>query len=101
MLVFEYKLRGKQFQYRVIDEMIRTGQFVRNKCLRHWMDGSREDKINGYALNNYCTVLAKNPEYPWVNKLNSMARQAMAERAWSSITRFYDNCKCDSFSLNE
>jgi transposase len=27
------------------------------------------------------------------NKLNSMARQSSAERAWSAIDRFYDNCK--------
>jgi putative transposase len=27
------------------------------------------------------------------NELNSTARQASAERAWSSISRFYDNCK--------
>jgi len=25
--------------------------------------------------------------------LNSMARQASAERAWAGISRFYDNCK--------
>ncbi len=93
MLTFEYKLRGNQSQYQIIDEMIRTGQFVRNKCLRYWMDATREDKVNGYALNKYCTILAKNPESPWVKKLNSMARQAMAERAWSSISRFYDNWK--------
>jgi putative transposase len=27
------------------------------------------------------------------NELNSMARQSAAERAWSAISRFYDNCK--------
>jgi putative transposase len=32
-------------------------------------------------------------EFPWVSKLNSMARQASAERAWSAIARFFDNCK--------
>jgi putative transposase len=42
-------------------------------------------------LSAYCAVLAK--EFPWANKLNSMARQASAERAWSAIARFYDNCK--------
>ncbi len=36
-------------------------------------------------------VLAK--EFEWAKKLNSMARQASAERAWSAISRFYDNCK--------
>ncbi|WP_373544701.1 RNA-guided endonuclease InsQ/TnpB family protein [Chamaesiphon sp.] len=44
-----------------------------------------------YDLNKYCAVLAK--EFPFANQLNSMARQAAAERAWASIQRFYDNCK--------
>ncbi|ATS18704.1 hypothetical protein BRW62_08015 [Parathermosynechococcus lividus PCC 6715] len=42
-------------------------------------------------LNKYCRVLAK--EYPWAKTLNSLTRQAMAERAWSAISRFYNNCK--------
>lgn len=32
-------------------------------------------------------------EFSFADELNSMARQASAERAWSSISRFYDNCK--------
>jgi putative transposase len=47
--------------------------------------------INKYDLNKYCAVLAE--EFEWAKKLNSMARQASAERAWSAISRFYDNCK--------
>jgi putative transposase len=42
-------------------------------------------------LQKYCAVLAAN--FPFANELNSMARQASAERAWASITRFYENCK--------
>jgi putative transposase len=42
-------------------------------------------------LSAYCVVLQK--EFPWAKKLNSMARQASAERVWSAIARFYDNCK--------
>jgi len=38
MIVLEFKLKGKTQQYRVIDEMIRTDQFVRNKALRYWID---------------------------------------------------------------
>ena len=38
MIVLEYKLKGKSAQYRVIDDMIRTAQFVRNKALRYWID---------------------------------------------------------------
>jgi putative transposase len=90
MLVLESKLRGTTAQYETLDEMIRTGRFVRNSCLRYWMDNQ---EIGRYDLNKYCKVLADNPEFPWAKKLNSMARQAMAERAWSAIARFYDNCK--------
>ena len=94
MLVIEYKVKGSQNQYRAIDEAIRTGQFVRNKALRLWMDAKREDKINKYDLNKYCAVLAK--EFDFAKKLNSTARQSSAERAWSAISRFYDNCKKQS-----
>jgi putative transposase len=42
---------------------------------------------------SYCKTLSDNPEFPWASQLNSMARQAHAERAWASIERFYQNCK--------
>jgi putative transposase len=88
MHVLEFKLKGKPAQYQAIDEAIRTAQFVRNKCLRYWMDNQG---VNKYDLNKYCRVLAQ--EFPFANKLNSQARQASAERAWSAIARFFDNCK--------
>ncbi len=88
MIVIEYKIKAKQHQYQAIDEAIRTGQFVRNKALRYWMDNKG---VNKYDLNKYCRVIAK--EYDFANKLNSTARQSSAERAWSSIARFFDNCK--------
>lgn len=50
-----------------------------------------DKKIGRYDLNKYCAVLAS--EFPFADKLNSMARQSAAERAWSAISRFYDNCK--------
>ena len=93
MLVYELKLKGKQHQYNLLDEAIRTGKFIQNSCLRFWMDSKPEDKINRFALNKYCKVLADNPEFPWAKKLNSMARQSHAERAWAAISRFYENCK--------
>ena len=93
MLVYEFKLKGKQYQYNLIDEAIRTAQFIQNSCLRLWMDAKPGDKINRFALNKYCKVLADNPEFPWAKKLNSMARQSHAERAWAAISRFYENCK--------
>jgi putative transposase len=88
MLVFEAKLEGTKEQYGKLDEAIRTARFVRNSCLRYWMDNR---DIGRYELSAYCAVLAR--EFEWANNLNSMARQASAERAWSAIARFYDNCK--------
>lgn len=88
MIVLEYKIKGKQYQFQAIDEAIHTGQFVRNKALRYWMDNRG---INKYDLNKYCAVLAK--EFDFANKLNSTARQSSAERAWSGISRFFENCK--------
>jgi putative transposase len=88
MFVLEFKCYAKESQYQSIDEAIRTAQFVRNKCVRYWMDNSNVGQKGIYA---YSTVLRK--EFPFVAKLNSMAVQASSERAWSSISRFYDNCK--------
>jgi putative transposase len=88
MLVFEAKLEGTKQQYERLDEAIRTARFVRNSCIRYWMDNK---EIGKYELSAYCAVLAK--EFPWAGQLNSQARQASAERAWSAIARFYDNCK--------
>ncbi len=90
MIVFEAKLEGLNEQYQRIDEAIRTARFVRNSCLRYWMDNKN---VGRYDLSKFCAVLAANALVPWVSKLNSMARQASAERAWSAIARFFDNCK--------
>jgi putative transposase len=90
MLVLEAKLEGQIEQYQKLDKAIRTARFVRNSCLRYWMDNKG---IGRYELSAYCAVLAASSEFPWASKLNSMARQASAERAWSAISRFYDNCK--------
>ncbi|MCG5057399.1 MAG: transposase [Limnoraphis sp. WC205] len=88
MIVFEFKVQGKDSQYRAIDEAIRSYKFIRNSCLRYWMDNKMVSK---YDLNKYCKVLAK--QYPFANKLNSQARQSAAECTWSAISRFYNNCK--------
>jgi putative transposase len=88
MIVLEYKVKGKKEQYERINEAIRTAQFVQNKALRYWMDNKG---VNKYDLNKYCAQLAK--EFTFANELNSMARQSSAERAWSAISRFFDNCK--------
>jgi len=88
MLVLEAKLKGKTEQYGLIDEAIRTALFCRNKALRYWMDNRGADK---YDLNKFMAVLAK--EYEFAKKLNSQARQSSAERAWSGIAKFFDNCQ--------
>src|ERR671932_169581 len=107
MLVLEYKVKAKPSQYKAIDEAVRTVQFIRNKCLRHWMDASarlrrersversatapKEAKVNRFTLNKYSTELRN--KFPFVKDLNSMAVQASAERAWLAIARFYDNVR--------
>ncbi|SRR6266851_890168 len=68
MLVYEYKLDGDAKQYQAIDEAIRTVQFVRNKCLRLWMDGER---VNKNDVQTYCAVLAK----AYLSLLDSIHRQ--------------------------
>src|SRR5919199_6391685 len=91
MLVLEYKIKAKPSQYKAIEEAIRTVQFIRNKCLRYWMDAPKDAKIDRYALNRYSTELRN--EFKFVKDLNSMAVQAAAERSWLAISRFYGNCK--------
>jgi putative transposase len=88
VLILDYKLRTNKAQAAAIDEAIRTVQFIRNKCLRLWMDGRG---IGDNDLQVYCAKLAK--EHPFAAHLNSQARQTSADRAWLSIARFYKNCK--------
>ncbi|NEO17116.1 MULTISPECIES: transposase [unclassified Moorena] len=88
MIILEFKAWGKKHQYSAIDEAIRTVKFIRNSCIRLWLDNKGTGK---YDLSKYCKVLAK--QFPFANELNSSARQAASERAWSSIAKFYDNCK--------
>jgi len=85
------KLKGNSDQLRRLDAAIRTGRFIRNSIIRAWIDGNIKGRNDAYK---YSKILSdNNSQFPWVNKLNSMARQAHAERAWVSIARFYDNCK--------
>jgi len=88
MRVYEYKLDGNKKQFVAIEEAIRVVQFIRNKCIRLWMDGER---VNKNDLQTYCTVLAL--EFHFARRLNSQARQASADRAWFAISRFYENCR--------
>ncbi len=88
MLVYEYKADGTKQQYAAIDEAIRVVQFIRNTCLRKWMD---ERGVSKNDLQAYCAALAK--AYPFATRLNSQARQVAADRAWFAISRIYENCK--------
>jgi putative transposase len=88
MLVLEFKARGKTTQYSAIDEAILTAQFVRNKAIRYWMDNRGVGQKELYRLSK-----TLREEFPFAKALNSSACQASIERAYSSITRFYDNYK--------
>src|SRR5258706_16122090 len=88
MLIYEYKLQGRKKQFVALDEAIRTTQFIRNKCIRHWRDNPG---VSPYDLYQYTAVLAR--EFDFAAKLNSQARQAASERASSAIMRFFKNCK--------
>lgn len=88
MLILDYKLRVNKAQAAAIDEAIRTVQFIRNKCLRLWMEGRG---VGDNDLQVYCAQLAK--EHPFAARLNSQARQTSADRAWLSIARFYKHCR--------
>jgi putative transposase len=88
VLIYEYKVAGTPKQYAAIDEAIRITQFIRNKCLRTWMDSRG---VSANDLQCYCAVLAK--EYSFASLLNSQARQVAADRAWFAIQRFYDHCR--------
>jgi putative transposase len=48
-------------------------------------------EIGKYELSAYWAVLASQLDF--AKNLNSMAGQARTERAWSVISRCYDNCK--------
>jgi putative transposase len=88
MIVLEFKVKGKTTQYAAINEAIRTAQFVRNKCIRFWIDNKGVGQKELYRYNT-----ALRAEYSFVKDLNSHACQVGVERAYSSIARFYDNCK--------
>jgi putative transposase len=88
MFVYEYKVNPKPNQKLVIDEAIRTHQFVRNKVLRYWIDNKGIGKTELFRYNT-----ALRAEFEFVDNLNSHACQTAVERVLKSINRFFDNCK--------
>ena len=88
MIVLEFKAKVKPSQSVAIDEAIRTAQFVRNKCVRFWMDNQGVGQKELYRYNT-----ALRDEFAFVKDLNSHACQTAVERAYSAIARFYSNCR--------
>jgi putative transposase len=66
ILVLEAKLEGTKDQYEKLKEAIRTAHFVRNICLRYWMDNK---DIGKYELSAYSAVLAS--QFELAKNLNS------------------------------
>ncbi|RAQ95769.1 hypothetical protein A4R35_09500 [Thermogemmatispora tikiterensis] len=67
MLIDEYKRHGNQAQYNAIEEAIWLTQFIRNKCLRPWMDSCG---INRNDLYCFYSQLAGN--YAFASCLTSL-----------------------------
>ena len=88
MLVLGAQLEGTKAQYEKLNEAIRTARFVRNICLRYWLDNK---DLGKYELSAYWAVLAS--QFELAKNLNFLAGKVRGERAWSVISRFYDNCK--------
>lgn len=75
-------------QQNSIREALRISQFIRNKAIRQWIDAPKNNtKANIHSLYKLSKTLSQ--EYDFVKPLNSTARQASVERAWSAISRFY------------
>ena len=66
MLTLDYKLDGTSAHYAAIDEGIRVVQFIRNTCLRAWMDRLPAGK-NFEAMSGYSAVLAN--EFAFAGRL--------------------------------
>ena len=86
--VLTFKVDTSKAQTIAIDEAIRTTQFLRNRAIQVWetIKGTKRKELQRLS-----SILAK--ELAFVAKLNSSARQAALDRGWSSISRFYDNCR--------
>ena len=88
MIVLEMKLKGKEEQFRRIDDAIRTAQFIRNKCIRLWRDNQGINKTKMFRHNTELRAT-----YSWCHNLNSHACQASVERAAKSVDKFYSDLK--------
>jgi putative transposase len=89
MITLEFKAYGKPQQFLSVDRAIKTTQFIRNKCIWWWQKSA--DMNNAFEFKDYTKRLSDS--FWFVSNLNSQARNAAAERAWLSVSRFYANCK--------
>ncbi len=88
MIVLEFRAYGNKAQISAINEG-NTDCAIYPQQVHPFLDG--QQRVGQATLQRQCAVLAA--LFPFANELNSMARQASAERAWSAISRFYENCK--------
>ena len=65
MLIYEYKLDGKKAQYTALGEAIRVAQFIRNKCLRLWMD----ERGAACLRNRRRARTARKPDRNWQRRI--------------------------------
>jgi putative transposase len=91
----EYKAVTNKTQKTVINEAIRTFQFVRNKILRYWMDNRGVGKKELYRYNTQIR-----DEFKFVKDLNSHACQASVENVERAINRFFVSAACRGSDIN-
>ncbi len=88
MIIYQYKLKCSKVQQALLDEAIRTCQFLRNTALRYWMD-HRNEKFNKYTLQELASENNFKSEHEFALKLNSQARQQAVLRTTNAILRFF------------
>jgi hypothetical protein len=75
MIVLEFKAYGKPSQCQAVDEAICTVQFIRNSCLRLWMDTKGIGKND---LQKYCAILAQ--KIPFAKELMASLSMYLSAR---------------------
>jgi putative transposase len=88
MLIVEDKRRPHHTQRAAIAEAIRTTPLVRHKASRRWMDGRGVGHDDRPALGAQWAQ-----DDPLAARLNALARQAAADRAGASSSRFSTTCR--------
>jgi putative transposase len=98
MLGIEFKVRKpKPEQCLAIEEAILKAQFVRNKCLRYWMDNRGVGK---YDIYKYNTRLRE--EYQFVKDLNSHATQGAKKNTpgKKGYPKFKKHSRCVEYKVS-